>query len=242
MDGILLKIRQPSVSEIPQPTLYHCRKGFHVLNVQDVCDTYKRYTYGAIDMSGSTHDSRAFANSILAHAITTGCIPESYYFLGDTAYKGNVSILTPYIDNLHTDESVLSFYHSSLRMKIEDSFGMLVNKWVVLEGPIRLSISRDPIVIKSCMALHNLIITYNLPSALPLQTPSRSLSRSDSAATRPWIGGAFTETECDADCRYDAHVVMAYRHKIKDIMRLLEMKRPTMRTESERIQANRFRT
>ncbi len=37
LDGILLKIRQPSVSEIPQPTLYHCRKGFHALNVQDVC-------------------------------------------------------------------------------------------------------------------------------------------------------------------------------------------------------------
>ncbi len=34
LDGILLKIRQTSVSEIPQPTLYHCRKGFHVLNVQ----------------------------------------------------------------------------------------------------------------------------------------------------------------------------------------------------------------
>ena len=242
LDGILLKIRQPSVSEIPQPTLYHCRKGFHALNVQAVCDAHKRYTYCAIDMPGSTHDSRAFANSSLAHAITTGCIPEPYYFLGDAAYKGNVSILTPYIGNLHADDSVFSFYHSSLRMTIEGSFGMLVNKWAVLQGPIRLAFSRAPIVIKACMALHNLIITYNLPSARPLQPPSRSLSRSNSAATRPWIGGAFAETECAADCRYDAHGVMACRHKIKDIMRLLEMKRPTMRTERERIQANHFRT
>jgi hypothetical protein len=121
LDGILLSIRQPSVSEIPQPTLYHCQKGFHALNVQAVCDAHKRYTYCAIDMPGSTHDSRAFANSSLAHAITTGCIPEPFYFLGDAAYKGNVSILTPYIGNLHADESVFSFYHSSLRMTIEGS-------------------------------------------------------------------------------------------------------------------------
>ncbi len=45
LDGILLKIRQATVKEISQPTLYHCRKDFHVLNVQTVCDTYKRYTY-----------------------------------------------------------------------------------------------------------------------------------------------------------------------------------------------------
>ena len=50
-------------------------------------------------MPGSTHDSRAFANSSLAHAISTGCIPEPYYLLGDAAYKGNASILTPYIGN-----------------------------------------------------------------------------------------------------------------------------------------------
>ncbi len=44
LDGILLKIRQPTVKEISQPTLYHCRKGFHALNEQVICDAYKRYT------------------------------------------------------------------------------------------------------------------------------------------------------------------------------------------------------
>ena len=241
LDGILLKIRQPSVSEIPQPTLYHCRKGFHALNVQAVCDAYKRYTYCAIDMPGSTHDSRAFANSSLAHAISTGCIPEPYYLLGDAAYKGNASILTPYIGNLHADESVFSFYHSSLRMTIEGSFGMLVNKWAILQGPIKLAISRAPIVIKACKALHNLIITHNLPTAPPLKPPSRSLSRNNTAATRPWIGGVLAETLCVADCRFDAHGVTQRREKIKNIMTKLEMKRPTMRTERERIEADRLR-
>ena len=138
LDGILLKIRQPTVKEIAQPTLYHCRKGFHALNEQVICDTHKRYTYCVIDMPGSTHDSRAFANSSLAHAIEAGCFPDHYYFLGDAAYKGTSSILTPYVGNWRADESVFSFYHSSLRMTIEGSFGMLVNKWGILQGPIRV--------------------------------------------------------------------------------------------------------
>ncbi len=120
LDGILLKIRQSTVKEISQPTLYHCRKDFHDLNVQSVCDAYKRYTYCAIDMTGSTHDSRTFANSRLADVITRGCIPDQYYFLGDDAYKGTTSILTPYIDNVRTDESVFSFCTEPLKAESEN--------------------------------------------------------------------------------------------------------------------------
>ena len=110
--------------------------------------------YCAIDILGCTHDSRAFSNGNLAHAITIGRIPAPYYFLGDAAYKGSASILTFYTVNLNVDESVFSFYHSSSRMKIEGSFGILVNKRGVLLGPIRLAISRAPVVIKACMALY----------------------------------------------------------------------------------------
>ncbi len=99
-------------------------------------------------MPNSTHDSRAFANSILAHVIGTDCFPDHYYFLGDTTFKDTSSILTPYVGNLCADESVFSFYHSSLRMTIEGSFGMLVNKWGILQGPIRLKICRSHVVIK----------------------------------------------------------------------------------------------
>ncbi len=126
-------------------------------------------------------------------------------------------------------------------MTIEGSFGMLVNKWAILQGPIKLAISRAPIVIKACMALHNLIITHKLPTAPPLKPPSRSLSRNNTAATRPWIGGALAETLCVADCRFDAHGVTHRREKIKNIMTKLEMKRPTMRAERERIEADRLR-
>ena len=72
---------------------------------------------------------------------TDACSRDRCLQLGDAAYKGNAGILTPYIGNLQADESVFSFYHSSLRMTIEGSFGMLVKKWGVLQGLIRLAIS-----------------------------------------------------------------------------------------------------
>ena len=237
LDGILLKIRQPTVKEIAQPILYHCRKGFHAFNVQAICDAHKRYTYCAIDMSGSTHDSRAFANSSLALAIGRGEIPDKYYFLGDAAYKGSACILTPYIGNVRADESVFSFYHSSLRMTIEGSFGMVVNKWGILQGPIRLAIRRAPVVIKACMSLHNLIITHELPQASPLKPPTRSLSRDDSHCGRPWIAGSLADTDCAAECLHDSLAVTQCRQKIKEVMTSLEIKRPTMRTEREKMQA-----
>ena len=158
--------------------------------------------------------------------------------LGDAAYKGNAGILTPYIGNLHADESVFSFYHSSLRMTIEGSFGMLVNKWGVLQGLIRLAISRAPVVIKACMPLHNLIITHDLPNAPPLKPPTRSHSRDNTTGTRPWIAVSLADTECVAECLHDSDAVTQCRQNIKNVMTQLEIKRPTMRTEREKIQAD----
>ena len=50
-----------------------------------------------------------------------------------------------------------------------------------------------------------------------------------------------TETLCVADCRFDAHGVTELRDKIKNVMTKIEMKRPTMRTERERIEADCLR-
>ena len=146
-------------------------------------------------MLGCTHDSRACANGSLAHAFAIGRIPAPYYFLGDAAHKGSASILTPYTGNSNDDESVFSFYHSSPRMKIEGSCGMLVNKWGVPQRRIRLAISRAPVVIKACMALDCSTITHELSNAAPLRPPTRSLRRDNTARTRPWIAGAFAETQ-----------------------------------------------
>jgi hypothetical protein len=103
-------------------------------------------------------------------------------------------------------------------MTIEGSFGILVNKWGVLQGPISLGISSDPVVIKDCMDLHNLIITDNLPKPEPLKPPSHSLGRDNRVSTRSWISVSLIDTEYVVESLHDSVGVTHYRHKIKDVM------------------------
>ena len=68
--------------------------------------------------------------------------------------------------------------------------------------------------------------------------PTRSLSRGNSASTRPWIAGSLADTECVAQCLRDGDAVTRCRENIKNVMTQLEIKRPTMRTERAKMQAD----
>ena len=65
IDGILIKIKCPSLMEVGMPKHYYCRKGFYALNVQAVTDARKRFIFVAMDMPGATHDARAYSFSAL---------------------------------------------------------------------------------------------------------------------------------------------------------------------------------
>jgi len=90
--------------------------------VQAICDARRRFVFVSMDMSGATHDSRVFSFSALWAALQIGLLISGYYILGDDAYRGTSQMLTPYIGNVSSEESVFSFYHSSIRMCIECSF------------------------------------------------------------------------------------------------------------------------
>jgi len=38
IDGLTVRIKSPSLSEVPDPGNYYCWKGFYALNVQAICD------------------------------------------------------------------------------------------------------------------------------------------------------------------------------------------------------------
>ena len=128
--------------------------------VQAICDARRRSVFVSMDMPGATHDSRAFSFSALWAALQIGLLIQvsGYHILGDTAYQGTCQIFTPYIGNVSAEESVFSFYHSSIRMCIECSFGILVGRWGILWKPLRVPLHRAPVVIEACMTLHNLCI------------------------------------------------------------------------------------
>jgi len=87
IDGLLVKIKCPSVKEVGMPRTFFTRKGFFALNVQAVCDVRKRFIFVSMDMPGSSHDARAFFFSNLWQAIQEGCIAQGFYLIGDAAYR-----------------------------------------------------------------------------------------------------------------------------------------------------------
>jgi hypothetical protein len=63
---------------------------------------------------------------------------------------------------------------SQLRINIECSFGMLVNRWGILWKPIRCETNKVPLLIAVCMKLHNFILDHGsavVPEAIVLDSP-----------------------------------------------------------------------
>ena len=58
-DGIAIKIKEPCRNDVPNSSSYYNRKGFFVLNVQNLCDSFYKFSYVGCLAAGSTHDSTA---------------------------------------------------------------------------------------------------------------------------------------------------------------------------------------
>ena len=93
LDGIAVRIRKPQRKYAPKK--YWCRKGFHAINVQAMCDSKRRFTFVSIMSGGSTHDSTAFNLSWVGRQIADNLFPE-WYIMGDAAYQSGDSILVPW--------------------------------------------------------------------------------------------------------------------------------------------------
>ena len=83
VDGTLIPIKAPSVDE----HLYVCRKGFHALDVQGVCDANNLFTNIVAHYAGSTHDAHIWNNCKLhvSEAFESGVIKNGW-LLVDSGY------------------------------------------------------------------------------------------------------------------------------------------------------------
>ena len=169
VDGILIKIRCPSAAEAAKPAKFWCRKGYYSVNMQAVVDAHGRFIFVAVDMPGSSHDATAFRYSELYRHIEQG-VYDGFYFLADAAYRCVGRMLTPFVGALTDEQSVFSFFHSSLRVTVERSFGQLVARFGILWRPLSCAHRRVPLVLNVCCALHNWLLDNNEP--IILQPPS----------------------------------------------------------------------
>ena len=86
-------------------------------------------------------------------------LPDGYYILGDAAYPLSDHLLTPYPgQGLSPEKDSFNFHLSQLRVKVEQSFGILVQRWRILWRPLRVAFDRRPKLIRALLHLHNFFI------------------------------------------------------------------------------------
>lgn len=173
VDGCHIKIDKP----VERHTDYFNRKHFYSLVLQGTCNEDRRFIDVFIGMPGSVHDARVFKNSALYNEhiqkLSLGGMYErsakevnaifffvEEYILADSAYPLLSTVITPYRDNGHLNRNQKRFnnVHSSCRVVIEHTLGLLKQRFRQLYHIKLRSIPRICQFIMACCVLHNLAV------------------------------------------------------------------------------------
>lgn len=159
IDGLLIKTRPPSKRETVRGIdFYSGHKKAVGLNAQVLCDAKKRVVYLSVRCPGKTNDLLAYQASNLSSLIEG--LPDGYFVVGDNAYVNTNHLLVPFPGQISSTDprDAFNFYLSQLRVRVENCFALIVGRWGVLWGPLRMPLRRQPMVIKAICCLHNFCI------------------------------------------------------------------------------------
>lgn len=167
IDGSLVPIEGNSVAD--DEHVYVCRKGYHAINVQGVCDHEKTFTNIVAKWPGSTGDSIIFADSSLCTHFMNGDLTRCW-LLGDAGYACMPHLMTPLAetpDTVLTDnERRYNRSHKTTRSLIERTFGLWKNRFMCMHkggGQMLLAPEKCCKVILATAVLHNIAVKMNLP-------------------------------------------------------------------------------
>ena len=159
IDGSHIPIRTPT----NYAENYINRKSFPSIILQAVCDSNLNFTDVYCGWPGSVHDSRVLKNSPLYMETETNqnkTFPGNTHLIGDSAYGLSSWLMVPFKNygNLTENMKRFNYIHSSTRMCIERSFGVLKGRFRRLKYIDMLEIEKIVNVILSCCALHQLCL------------------------------------------------------------------------------------
>ena len=141
------------------PAAFYCRKGYYGIPVQAVCDSNYVFIYASGRCGGATQDSIANAISGFMKELEGGLLCEYYWVVGDEAYPDSDFIIIPYTSSALTeDEDNFNFYLSSLRIRIELAFGVLVARRRILRDRLDFSLEHCTAIMLVAMRLHHYCI------------------------------------------------------------------------------------
>jgi len=174
IDGIVFPIQCPKriqdkhdrTQDVVDPLAYYCRKGLYGINVVAICDARYRFLYMSSHAPGSTHDSMAFRTADdgeLHRLLSEGtCYDElranNMHLNGDDAYAVSPTMAVPWTGDITAAKEAYNHHHSRARIAIEQSFGILCNRFLLLKRSWSGTLKMFNRIIGVCMKLHNFAI------------------------------------------------------------------------------------
>ena len=170
LDGLLIKIETPSSKEVPNVRSFFSGHYHHMgLNIQACCDAHCRFVYFSAGHPGSTNDSIAHRHSPFPDMLEK--LPLRKYIIADNAYNATEHLITPFCGVNKNDKAkdAFNYYLSQCRIRIECTFGRLVNKFQIFKRPLRCSVHNSTRMVYAATRLHNWCINHGSEDLLTLK-------------------------------------------------------------------------
>jgi hypothetical protein len=177
IDGTFVRILKPletlkdKQGRKKDPELANSYKKYYAIQNLAVCGPNFLFYFFATGFVGSLSDSTMLPRSHLFKYVWA-YIPLGYYLFGDAGFGLLPWLMTPYtkvqLDKIRREKGaagwtaawVFNEIQASLRVHIEQSFGILKNRWRILKE-IRVRYPHAPATIDACVVLHNYVILHN---------------------------------------------------------------------------------
>jgi len=165
MDGFFQPTTKPTSKEVANVLAYY--SGHYEscgLNCQACVKADLQFMYFGVISPGSTNDNISYPMAKELKAAFDS-LPLGRFGVADAAYTLSEGFLIPFTgaERLQCANDAFNYYLSQLRIRVEMSFGRLVNKFRILSGTIGGSLDRASAILIACARLHNYIIREDRP-------------------------------------------------------------------------------
>ncbi|XP_060800801.1 putative nuclease HARBI1 [Amyelois transitella] len=144
---------------------YFCRKHYHSLNVQLICDADMQITSVDASFGGATHDSFIWNSHPIKNHLEN--LDETTWLLGDSGYPLRKFLMTPVVNALpETPEGHYTNVHVRARNVIERTIGLLKSRFrcLLAHRVLHYKPQVAASIVNACVILHNICNKANLPA------------------------------------------------------------------------------
>ncbi|XP_063912883.1 putative nuclease HARBI1 [Zophobas morio] len=151
-------------------SFYYNYKGFHSIVLMALVDAQYNFTYVDVGCNGRVSDGGVFSNSTLYTAIEQNALnfpndeklPQSnvevpYVIVTDEAFRLTKRMMKPWGQRSSISEKIFNYRLSRARRVVENAFGILANRFQILQRDINLSVDKVQDITLTCCVLHNYI-------------------------------------------------------------------------------------